>query len=129
MNIRQAWFLNHGWFGNRFPTAQRGSAMAFLAATGRAGSTVAQFANGWLIEKSVFVLLLCCATAMLLAAAFTMCLPVETGGVALDDVSLSRSDATVGGGAGGGGSDDDDDDDGVRTNPKVAQRNLELRVI
>jgi hypothetical protein len=45
-----------------FPTAQRASAMAVLAAVGRLGSTVAQFVNGWLMAAGAPApLLLCCA--------------------------------------------------------------------
>ena len=79
-----------------FPTELRATALAVLAASGRLGSTAAQFVNAALVERSVALLLLTSAAAMLLASVLTMLLPLETAGknrdflIHFDDILTSK---------------------------------------
>ena len=63
-----------------FGTAQRGTAMGTLSALGRIGSTIAQFSNAFLLETSVFFLLIVTSSAMAVAAFGALLTPSDRTG-------------------------------------------------
>jgi MFS transporter, VNT family, synaptic vesicle glycoprotein 2 len=67
-----------------FPTDVRTTGLGLVAASGRAGSIAAQFVNGSL-EHNIPLLLLVTSGLMLAGAAATLLLPVEMGGVELQE--------------------------------------------
>lgn len=68
-----------------FPTSLRTTAMGLLAACGRLGSIVGQFAFGALIHVSVTALLLTAAAMLFVGAVAGLLLPQETSGRQLAD--------------------------------------------
>jgi len=59
--------------------------MGLLSSCGRVGSIIAQFVNGYLIDQSVVVLLICTAGVMFVGSVACMLLPVETSNKDLKD--------------------------------------------
>jgi MFS transporter, VNT family, synaptic vesicle glycoprotein 2 len=77
-----------------FPTDVRTTALGLVAASGRAGSIAAQFVNGSL-EHNIPLLLLVTSGLMLLGAAVTLLLPVEMGGVELQEGGMKQRRSTA----------------------------------